>query len=122
MRDHSLVVITLLLLYFAVNVLLAVRGRVFTMAPVAQACARNLKRAFGVGFIHHAGIRHDRDSARLDDEAASTACDCPVQIVSSADNWLTASLRSLWRASPLRVSCFVVGTGNRARKSSPGAR
>jgi uncharacterized integral membrane protein len=32
MREHSLVVITLLLAYFAVNVLLAVRVRVFTMA------------------------------------------------------------------------------------------
>ena len=32
MRDHSLVIITLLLAYFAVNVLLAVRVRVFTIA------------------------------------------------------------------------------------------
>ena len=32
MRDHILVVITLLLAYFAVNVWLAVRVRVFTMA------------------------------------------------------------------------------------------
>ena len=32
MREHSLVVITLLLAYFAVNVLLTVRVRVFTMA------------------------------------------------------------------------------------------
>ena len=63
MRDHSLVVITLLLAYFAVNVLLAVRVRVFTIA-VAQACARNLQRClFGVGFIHHAGSWHDGNSA-----------------------------------------------------------
>ncbi len=47
MKDHSLIVISLLLAYFTVNVLLAVRVRVFTMAR-----SRKLARViYSVAFL-----------------------------------------------------------------------
>ena len=70
MRVHSLVVITLLLAYFAVNVLLAVRARVFTMAR-----SRKLALVYSVAFLGWGsfimlGVGMIEIMRRLDDEAA----------------------------------------------------
>ena len=70
MRDHSLVVITLLLAYFALNVLLAVRVRVFTAAR-----SRKLALVYSVAFLVWGsfimlGVGMMEIMRRLDDEAA----------------------------------------------------
>src|SRR5229473_1920147 len=71
MRDHSLVVITLLLAYFAVNVLLAVRVRVFTMARSRKLALVIYSVAFLVwGSFIMLGVGMIEIMRRLDDEAA----------------------------------------------------
>jgi hypothetical protein len=71
MRDHSLVVITLLLAYFAVNVLLAVRVRVFTMARSRKLARVIYSVAFLVwGSFIMLGVGMIEIMRRLDDEAA----------------------------------------------------
>jgi hypothetical protein len=71
MRDHSLVVITLLLAYFVVNVLLAVRVRVFTMARSRKLALVIYSVAFLVwGSFIMLGVGMIEIMRRLDDEAA----------------------------------------------------
>jgi len=70
MRDHSLVVITLLLAYFAVNVLLAVRVRVFTMARSRLALVIYSVAFFVWGSFIMLGLGMMEIMRRLDDEAA----------------------------------------------------
>jgi len=71
MRDHSLVVITLLLAYFVVNVLLAVRVRVFTMARSRKLALVIYSVAFLVwGSFIMLGVGMIEITRRLDDEAA----------------------------------------------------
>jgi len=71
MREHSLVVITLLLAYFAVNVLLTVRVRVFTMARARKLALVIYSVAFLVwGSFIMLGVGMMEIMRRLDDEAA----------------------------------------------------
>jgi hypothetical protein len=71
MREHSLVVITLLLAYFAVNVFLAVRVRVFTMARSRKLALVIYSVAFLVwGSFIMLGVGMIEIMRRLDDEAA----------------------------------------------------
>ena len=70
MRDHSLVVITLLLAYFAVNVLLAVRVRVFTMARSRLALVIYSVAFLVWGLFIMLGVGMMEIMRRLDDEAA----------------------------------------------------
>jgi uncharacterized integral membrane protein len=70
MRDHSLVVITLLLAYFAVNVLLAVRVRVFTMARSRLALVIYSVAFLVWGSFIMLGVGMMEIMRRLDDEAA----------------------------------------------------
>ena len=71
MRDHSLVVITLLLAYLAVNVLLAVRVRVFTMARSRKLALVIYSVAFLVwGSFIMLGVRMIEIMRRFYDEAA----------------------------------------------------
>ena len=71
MRDHSLVVITLLLAYFAVNVWFAVRVRVFTMARSRKLALVIYSVAFLVwGSLIMLGVGMIEIMRRLDDEAA----------------------------------------------------
>ena len=70
MRDHSLVVITLLLAYFAVNVLLAVRVRVFTMARSRLALVIYSIAFLVWGSFIMLGVGMMEIMRRLDDEAA----------------------------------------------------
>lgn len=70
MRDHSLVFITLLLAYFAVNVLLAVRVRVFTMAPSRLALVIYSVAFLVWGSFIMLGVGMMEIMRRLDDEAA----------------------------------------------------
>ena len=70
MRDHSLVVITLLLAYFAVNVLLAVRVRVFTMARSRLALVIYSVAFLVWGSFIMLGVGTMEIMRRLDDEAA----------------------------------------------------
>jgi hypothetical protein len=71
MRDHSHVVITLLLAYFAVNVLLAVRARVFTMARSGKLALVIYSVAFLVwGSFIMLGVGMIEIMRRLDDETA----------------------------------------------------
>ena len=70
MRDHSLVVIILLLAYFAVNVLLAVRVRVFTMAGSRLALVIYSVAFLVWGSFIMLGVGMMEIMRRLDDEAA----------------------------------------------------
>jgi uncharacterized integral membrane protein len=70
MRDHSLVVIILLLAYFAVNVLLAVRVRVFTMARSRLALVIYSVAFLVWGSFIMLGVGMMEMMRRLDDEAA----------------------------------------------------
>ena len=70
MRDHSLVVITLLLAYFALNVLLAVRVRVFTMARSRLALVIYSVAFLAWGSFIMLGVGMMEIMRRLDDEAA----------------------------------------------------
>jgi uncharacterized integral membrane protein len=70
MRDHSLVVIILLLAYFAVNVLLAVRVRVFTMARSRLALVIYSVAFLVWGSFIMLGVGMMEIMRRLDDEAA----------------------------------------------------
>ena len=70
MRDHSLVVIILLLAYFAVNVLSAVRVRVFTMARSRLALVIYSVAFLVWGSFIMLGVGMMEIMRRLDDEAA----------------------------------------------------
>ena len=70
MRDHSLVVITLLLAYFAVNVWFAVRVRVFTMARSRLALVIYSVAFLVWGSFIMLGVGMMEIMRRLDDEAA----------------------------------------------------
>jgi uncharacterized integral membrane protein len=70
MRDHSLVVITLLLAYFAVNALLAVRVRVFTMVRSRLALVIYSVAFLVWGSFIMLGVGMMEIMRRLDDEAA----------------------------------------------------
>jgi hypothetical protein len=70
MRDHSLVVIILSLAYFAVNVLLAVRVRVFTMARSRLALVIYSVAFLVWGSFIMLGVGMMEIMRRLDDEAA----------------------------------------------------
>jgi hypothetical protein len=67
MRDHSLVVITLLLAYFAVNVLLAVRVRVFTIARSPKLALVIYSVAFLVVYEHHYDQQRSGETLTFDD-------------------------------------------------------
>lgn len=71
MRDHSLVLIILLLAYFTVNVLLAVRVRVFTMARSRKLALVIYSVAFlAWGSLIMLGVGMMEIMRRLDDETA----------------------------------------------------
>jgi uncharacterized integral membrane protein len=70
MRDHSLVVIILSLAYFAVNVLLAVRVRVFTMTRSRLALVIYSVAFLVWGSFIMLGVGMMEIMRRLDDEAA----------------------------------------------------
>ena len=70
MREHSLVVITLLLAYFAVNVWFAVRVRVFTMARSRLALVIYSVAFLVWGSFIMLGVGMMEIMRRLDDEAA----------------------------------------------------
>ena len=70
MRDHSLVLITLLLAYFAVNVLFAVRVRVFTITSRKLALVIYSVAFLVWGSFVMLGLGMMEIVRRLDDEAA----------------------------------------------------
>ena len=70
MRDHSLVFITLLLAYFAVNVLFAVRVRVFAIRSRKLALVIYSVAFLVWGSFIMLGLRMIEIMRRLDDEAA----------------------------------------------------
>jgi len=69
MRDHSLVLITLLLAYFAVNVWFAVRVRVFTIGASKLALVIYSVAFLVWGSFIMLGIRMIEIMRRLDDKA-----------------------------------------------------
>ena len=69
MGDHSLVLVTLLLAYFAVNVLFAIRVRVFTIGSSKLALVIYSVAFLVWGSFIMLGVRMIEIMRRLDDEA-----------------------------------------------------